>query len=366
MPIWCVTTKNISSSNEEWSSISFLFHKKLVFARNLKANSVKLTLRMLKSNCCVFTARFSISSSWDASWNTTCFGQSAIKAVRKLRKFSRVISNFLEICMPQEQSSNCTWYNSKQHKTTKNESFTKANTTKVSCVKHGTTVQQTYDVPVQALQKRNGDQFERIFGMNSMSWMQWTRADVRAFPAVLGADDGRGDVVHHVHVQEMLPPSGRRWSEWDQLNHETVPSTADKERYDGDQWRYALYYFGSDQDLPSRQGECEDVVLAKVAEALVQGQWQWHTHLRSPTWIRNLALRTWVLGSWHTKKNLMYPSAFSVAKEHSWYSDHVNVQSHPWEKRWQAFAVTNSIEFKEVITSTHLCFKKKENLNKAA
>ena len=36
------------------------------------------------------------------------------------------------------------------------------------------------------------------------------------------------------------------------------------------------------------------------------------------------------------------------------------------KKDHQAFAVTNSIEFKEVITSTHMCSRKKENLNKAA
>ena len=34
-----------------------------------------------------------------------------------------------------------------------------------------------------------------------------------------------------------------------------------------------------------------------------QWQWQWHTHMKSPMWIKNLALRTCVLGSWsHTKR----------------------------------------------------------------
>ena len=36
------------------------------------------------------------------------------------------------------------------------------------------------------------------------------------------------------------------------------------------------------------------------------------------------------------------------------------------KKDHEAFAVTNSIEFKEVITSTHLCSRKKENFNKAS
>ena len=109
-----------------------------------------------------------------------------------------------------------------------------------------------------------------------------------------------------------------------------VPSTADKERYDGDQWRYALNYFGSDQDLPSRQGECEDVVLAKAAEALVQGQWTM-THSSEVANVNQKPgptdMSAGVMA--HKKESDVSVRLAQRAKEHSWYSVHVNVQSHP-------------------------------------
>ena len=70
----------------------------------------------------------------------------------------------------------------------------------------------------------------------------------------------------------------------------------------------------------------------------------------SPQWVfwshPSVAPRTWVLGSWpHTKRIWYVCTSYSTGKEDSWYSVQDRVQSRAWKDQ-QAFAVTNSIEFK--------------------
>ena len=61
-------------------------------------------------------------------------------------------------------------------------------------------------------------------------------------------------------MQEVLPPDGGRENEKFQSMYEAAPAAAEDERHDGDQSRYAQYYFGRDLDFPATKGEREDVV----------------------------------------------------------------------------------------------------------